>query len=158
ETDDTGAYRLFGLAGGDYIVGIQGNRWNFAPGTPGVTPLTRDGRPYEYYPRASRNDEAQILVISAGTEVAGIDLTLSLPSPQPTSGRLPSTPIPPEKSGVIRGRVVRADGFPARNVRVRLSSADRFFTPFATFSTDEGLYEFLGLSPGRYQIAVDPDI
>src|SRR5262249_11166820 len=28
----------------------------------------------------------------------------------------------------------------------------------ATFSTDEGLYEFLGLSPGRYQIAVDPDI
>jgi hypothetical protein len=151
ETDDTGAYRLFGLATGDYVIGVESSRWNIPPGRL----LARDTKPYQYYPRATGAADADVLVLAPGSETNGIDFTLSLPATQPPAVTSRNSAVPAEASGVIRGHVLRSDGFPARGVPIQLSSVDQLLTPFGTVSNDEGLYEFVGVAPGRYRVAVD---
>src|SRR6478736_4671920 len=62
---------------------------------------------------------------------------------------------PAAGTGVIRGRVVRADtGEPLRRVQVRVdewSTADHS-GPAATMTDAQGRYELTQLPPGRYQL------
>lgn len=71
-------------------------------------------------------------------------------SPAPDQPRTPAG-----GTGVIRGRVVRADtGEPLRRVQVRVdewSTADRG-GPAATMTDAEGRYDLTQLPPGRYQL------
>ena len=64
-------------------------------------------------------------------------------------------PTPPAATGVIRGRVVRADtGEPLRRVQVRVdewSTGDRS-GPAATMTDADGRYELTQLAAGRYQL------
>jgi hypothetical protein len=59
QTDDTGAYRLYGLAPGDYFV---------AASVGAVDAVRRD--PPIYYPGTPSFSEAQAIAVAAGTEVA----------------------------------------------------------------------------------------
>ena len=59
QTDDTGAYRLYGLAPGDYFV---------AASVGAVDAVRRD--PPIYYPGTPSFSEAQVIAVAAGTEVA----------------------------------------------------------------------------------------
>jgi hypothetical protein len=74
------------------------------------------------------------------------------------AAQLPARDQPPTKppgTGVIRGRVVRADtGEPLRRVQVRVdeSSTGDGGGPAATMTDAEGRYELTQLAAGRYQL------
>jgi hypothetical protein len=151
ETDDTGAYRLFGLPPGEFVVAIAGGRVMLGGGT--STPMPEDIRRtlHNYFPHASSRDQAQVIRVRAGDEIEGINFTTDIPSafagvftPPPAIGL--------RTAGIIRGRVSHTDGLPARRARVMVSSAERLFTPYATISDNDGRYEFADLRPGRYRI------
>ena len=87
------------------------------------------------------------LLVFLGLLVAGTVVTAQVPArDQPTSRAA---------TGVIRGRVVRADtGEPLRRVEVRVdewSTADHN-GPAATMTDAEGRYELTQLAAGRYQL------
>jgi hypothetical protein len=66
-----------------------------------------------------------------------------------------TAPTPRTGTGVIRGRVVRADtGEPLRRVQVRVDewSTGDLNGPAATMTDDEGRYELTQLAAGRYQL------
>jgi hypothetical protein len=145
ETDDTGAYRLFGLAAGRYVVATAGGRaMRTAAPIPAGLPAAGS---MKYYPNDTTEERAQVIVLAAGDEVSGIDFTRTLPV-------LPPQPPPRvSASGVIRGRVVRADGVPLRRARVQLASADNLFTPYVVPTDDDGRYEVRGLRAGFYVLS-----
>ncbi len=74
-TDDLGAYRLFGLPAGDYVIGLAG----LAVPSAGEPPT--GGPPRRYYPDAVSADQAEVVTLRPGAEVSGIgDITASWPS------------------------------------------------------------------------------
>jgi hypothetical protein len=153
-TDDLGEYRLFGLPAGEYVVGAAGGRAFQGNGTTPVAPPPGQP-PHNYYPRAETPEQAQPIAIGAGEEKPGVDLTIALPpqgAPSLTVGPPGSTPPQSNGGGVIQGRVTGADGRPLRRARVQLASSDDLFSPYATFTDDEGRYEFRNLRPGSYLV------
>jgi hypothetical protein len=149
-TDDTGAYRLFGLTAGAYVVGVIGLR--SVPGGPPVT--IAEPTPQLFYPNTPDVEEALTFDLAVGAEISGADLTLRLPPVRPSG--TPLNPFEPDAgaqtTGAIRGRVTDTAGFPVRNAAVRLSLAGRLFTPSTTPTDDDGRYAFEGLAPGSYRV------
>ena len=92
-------------------------------------------------------------IILLGLLLVGTVVTAQVPARDK-----PSTPR--AGTGVIRGRVVRADtGEPLRRVQVRVdewSTGDRS-GPAATMTDAEGRYELTQLPAGRYQVADGTD-
>jgi len=87
------------------------------------------------------------LVILLGLMLIG---KAAMAQPAPDQPRTPGA-----GTGVIRGRVVRADsGEPLRRVQVRIDewSAADHSGPAATMTDDQGRYELTQLPPGRYQL------
>jgi carboxypeptidase family protein len=155
ETDDTGAYRLFDLAAGDYVVGMAGGR-TFGGGGAISVPRAIDGPPRRYFPSAAALDEATVLHPGAGEEIAGVDMTLAGPP-----GPFPTPPRPPANgassatpTATVRGRVADADGIPARAARVELASSRQLFSPMSVTADNDGAYEFSGVEPGEYFVSV----
>jgi protocatechuate 3,4-dioxygenase beta subunit len=70
---------------------------------------------------------------------------------------LPPAAPPPlarsSTSGVIQGRVLRADGIPLRRARVQLESVAHLFAPSVALTDDDGRYEFRNLRPGSYLLS-----
>lgn len=149
ETDDTGAYRLFGLSAGEFIVATAGSRAG-SLGTPIVAaaPIAAGSGVHKYYPRGSTaRAEAQTFRLAPGEELAGLNFSAPLP---------PAPPEPQSRSsaeGVINGRVRLEDGVPARRARVQLSSAEHLFAPYLTLTDDDGQFEFRHLPPGAYLVS-----
>ncbi len=87
-------------------------------------------------------------IILFGLILAGTAVAAQLPARD-------TTPAPRARTGVIRGRVVRADtGEPLRRVQVRI---DEWHTgdqsgPAATMTDADGRYELTHLASGRYQL------
>jgi hypothetical protein len=139
-TNDLGQYRIHSLPAGDYF----------------VSATMAAGR--EYYPAASRVEDARPLRVDSGGEARGIDVTLP-PGPLP-----PDTPptAPPQSpaevsmgSGRIAGRVMGGDtGKPLKGARVQMVLPGGIrLTKYA--NTDaQGRFEFAGLAAGRYQLTV----
>jgi protocatechuate 3,4-dioxygenase beta subunit len=167
-TDDRGEYRLAGLAAGSFVVAVTIAR--------AVTPQQIVGTfssslQRTYYPGVSTLAEAQELNVHPGDDRPGIDFTVAAPVNQ--SRPFQSLNLaPPGRStqtaearptGVVRGRVVSADGWPMPRVSVSLSTIvrtplvpgqwlDAFGSAFTTTDT-EGRFEMRDLPPGRFQIA-----
>jgi protocatechuate 3,4-dioxygenase beta subunit len=93
-------------------------------------------------------DTPPSFIILLGLIIAGTVVTAQLPArDQP--------PTPRAGTGVIRGRVVRADtGQPLRRVQVRVDewSTGDLRGPAATMTDAEGRYELTQLPAGRYQL------
>ncbi len=132
DTDDLGEYRLAGLPAGTFVV-------TFVTLSPRSTPFQlaeiRAGRSVGaaaqtvYYPGVGVPSEAQALRLQWGEHRDAVDLvvaaTRSTGNPFSVTGLGPSVDPAavlqnPRASGIIRGRVISADGRPLAYAQVRL--------------------------------------
>jgi len=133
QTNDLGEYRLYDLPGGKYYVSAV-----FRSG-PQTTTAKERYLP-AYYPGSTDPSTATLLVVPAGAQLQGIDLTLR---------RGPSV--------VVRGRIVNPIG-PARGSSIRLVSrgsglmvsAGQFTPPGGPTDT----FEIRGVIPGSYTLVI----
>jgi protocatechuate 3,4-dioxygenase beta subunit len=163
-TDDLGEYRLGGLSEGAFLpfIETEGIPQVFRNGSQvlvGASPLVRT-----YYPRAANADEAQPVSVHAGEERQGIDFLLTAAQitnqPYAVSELFSRLPIdfddPAPGSGVIHGRITRADGGGLSQARVMLeppsSPGDRMLRPRVLSTLPDGRFEFSNLAPGRYRM------
>ncbi len=143
-TDDRGAYRVYGLPEGRYLVSVGRAQ---TPGSTGIT-SSREFYPRVFYPDVSNESEAKMIEISEGSEASDIDITI--PDPKRTYD--------------VSGRVVDAGtGKPVAGMEVGiggLTSDGRYgggFYGVGTWSGPNGEFRVFGVVPGRYAILVSPD-
>jgi len=142
ETDDRGVYRAYGLPAGKYLVSAGNDGGNrIAPGQ-----ARRANYPRTFYPSATEQAEAQVIEVTAGGEVEGIDIVLGGPL----------------KAFAVTGRAVDAQtGQPVSGVPISAAKVARSGRgaqmpgPANTGSTNEkGEFRIAGLLPGTYSISV----
>jgi Carboxypeptidase regulatory-like domain len=140
-TDDRGAYRLYGLPEGRYLVSVGNAK------TPGLANIAaaREFYPRIFYPKATSESEAKVIEVSAGSEATDIDITVP----------------DPKKTHDIYGRVVDASSErPVAGVEVwvgGLSDDGRTtgsFIDAGVMSGTNGEFRVFGAIPGRYRLLV----
>jgi 5-hydroxyisourate hydrolase-like protein (transthyretin family) len=143
-TDDRGAYRIFGVPEGRYLVSVGLNQMEREIG---VTSY-RVFYPRAYYPGVDSETEAKVVEVSEGSEATDVDI--KLPEPKQTCE--------------ISGQVVDADtGQPVAGVEVVIGSLtpdgkpSGSWTGNGTQSGANGEYRLTGSFPGRYALFVRPD-
>lgn len=157
-TDDRGEYRLYGLAPGDYAVGIESRFFSvFSGGYRRSTPAEIDAAlrsntpapgavntpaPTEsndvtlagvYFPGTARLDDAEPVRVVAGEERRGVDIQLAY---------VPAV--------TVEGRLLDADGKPPTNVTLTLLPTTTSRSQFGRPSPTDGTFTFTGVTPGRY--------
>jgi len=143
QTDDLGAFRIFGLAPGDYfIAGSLRSQSMMMPGT--ISTSNVEGYAPTYYPGTPNAGEAQRVTVKVGAETAGVSFSLA-------ATRLVR----------VSGRVVSASGEPALRVFLMANLVDRStvmgMSGFSNSMTRaDGTYQINGLSPGTYNIVARP--
>jgi hypothetical protein len=95
ETNDLGAYRLFGLAPGSYYLSASGTVWTIGPQSQSESVTTAP----TYYPGTMLVSDAQAIAVGAGEERPGIDIALL-----------------PVRSVRVSGTAMDSHGGPARSV------------------------------------------
>jgi protocatechuate 3,4-dioxygenase beta subunit len=129
-TDDVGAYRLYGLAPGQYVVSAAVGDVSSAD-LPGYT--------RSYYPSTPIPSQAQFIAIASGQDVAGIDVALS---------RLPTARV--------SGRMITAAGGSTMGGRVSLIPSQRSASvtnvPVGARILPDGRFEFANVPPGQYVV------
>lgn len=142
ETDDRGVYRAYGLPAGKYLVSAGNDGGNrIAPGQ-----VRRANYPRTFHPAATEQAEAQVVEVTAGSEVEGIDIVLAGPM----------------KAFAVVGRAVDAQtGQPVSGVPISVAKVARggrgaqMPGPANTGSTNEkGEFRIAGLLPGTYSASV----
>lgn len=135
ETDDTGAFRIWALPPGEYLVSAQPSRFasrNDAPQVPG------DGFAPTFYPGTANSADAQRVVVSSGRDTPGVTFALL-----------------PAKLAAVRGRVLFPGGVsPARvNVMVSRVEPERSGSSFNGVGVEaDGTFTAGRLSPGTYRL------
>ncbi|RMG55914.1 MAG: hypothetical protein D6723_01705, partial [Acidobacteria bacterium] len=126
-TDDRGVYRIYGLPPGDYVISSQiPFRWS-RHASYGMT----------YFPGVVSRKQAEILSITAGSEITGIDISLQ-----------------PDRGAKIVGRVTLAGSKqPLSGLRVTLYGENLSLS--ATTKSD-GSYTFAGLPKGTFHLHINP--
>jgi len=168
-TDDRGAYRIFGLRPGPYLVWAAAPLWVGTGVTPVITsqdiqrarqlipsagrgaadaaltaPIPNAGPAVNYadsyYPATASPADAEVIRVRPGEEHTGIDLTWLL--------------VPTAR---ISGSVVDANGRPVNNPRlwIRLTSAAGTRSQFEARTTPAGTFEIPHLMPGEYLIGAE---
>jgi hypothetical protein len=136
-TDDTGAFRVWGLAPGDYIVGARPNR--FVAETPGDADTRREGYSATYYPGTPVLANARAVRVTAGRDTGGVAFGLVTVPLATVRGMVllpPDIPARAVSVGVSLVAPQRLDGYVTRGVRPR----------------DDGSFELTRLAPGSYQM------
>jgi hypothetical protein len=135
QTDDTGAYRLYGLAPGDYFVAASVGE---------VNAVRRD--PPIYYPGTPSFAEAQVIAVAAGTEV-GADFQLAPIQNARVSGVvLNSAGAPVEAQvGLVSGAVGTG---PITEANILAASAFRLMGD----SGPDGTFTIENVPPGPYTL------
>jgi carboxypeptidase family protein len=139
ETDDTGAYRLYGLPPGSYVVSAQddGMRFGFT-----MTTASATGFAPTFFPSTAVAADAQAIEVMAGGEaVADISLV---------TARLTA----------VSGSVVNAAGAPATGGGIH-AFADGGMRGFGgpdagTMIKPDGTFTLPGLAPGEYVVQARP--
>jgi hypothetical protein len=133
QTDDRGAFRIYGVPPGRYYVGAGTSDVNFG--------FVETGRKYRltYHPSATNQSKAEIVEVTEGSESSNVDIQLSSLY----------------ETFAVTGRVVDADsGKPVSNTRVTISrlSNDKFLfsSPTGGSTNAEGQFRIEGVSKGRY--------
>lgn len=151
-TDDTGAYRLYGLPPGDYYVSATPTpvRPDLPAGAPLVAPRPPTGvrsTITTLYPGTSNLDEAQHVTLGVGGEVPADVL------------------IAPQRTATVSGVVISSTGAPAANAQVSLQSQTLALgaaamppgTPPLSLGTragPDGTFVLPGVPPGSYVLQV----
>jgi protocatechuate 3,4-dioxygenase beta subunit len=167
-TDDRGAYRITNLTPGEYTVGVINTQTSvlavgvngpnsgtfvsadrrFVLAAAGPLAAVQDGagRPHAYantfYPSSRTSAQATPLVLRAGDERLGVDLTIPL---------LPAA--------AVSGRITSPDGQPAGYL-LRLTPTEPGTFPIdlpaaQTLSDADGSFSFLGVPSGRYVLQTE---
>jgi hypothetical protein len=170
ETNDLGAFRVFGLAGGDYVVqarptqfglGVASGRvvteaevrWGDqklaqAQGTAEAVEPPPPGQAVTfsmvYFPGTPVVSDATVLTLRMGEERGGVDFTV--------------TPVP---TGNVSGTVLTPDGDPAAGATVTLehdvSDGDvlgRLMGGSRATTGRDGRFTLSGVTPGKYTVTV----
>ena len=129
-TDDFGAYRLFGLLPGQYIVSAT---------IGDVSSTDVPGYARSYFPGTPIPAEAQFVSVGSGQDVAGIDLTLSR-----------------TQTVRVAGQILNAAGEPTTGGMVLMMPSHRSASvtsvPVGARLLDEGRFEFKNVLPDQYVI------
>jgi hypothetical protein len=141
QTDDRGAYRIYGLPPGEYYVSGMLRDSNFgAPGQTNQAPA--QGYAPTYYPGTPNPSEASRVIVRAAQETTNISLALA-----------------PTRLARITGRAVNSAGAPVVQGIVILSSPDQQMMGMmsATAMTDaSGAFVVSGLAAGNYVLTLRP--
>ena len=160
-TDDLGEYRFGGLEEGAYVVS--------------ATQLQVDSGPPErrqvYYPGVARVGDAQNIELHPGDEKLGVDFSsietqlressevnVAGPIRLGLNGQVMTAAQLAAGTGVIRGRITRADGFPIARATVSTLVSQRTATLAVninrtTQTGDDGAYELAMLPGGQYRMS-----
>jgi hypothetical protein len=146
-TDDTGAFRLFGLPPGSYYVGAVGNRPVLATEIVGALAKAPEFLMDEiafYYPGTRDIDLAQTIEVTSGVDQGGISITAP----------------PPVRGVTVSGVILNASGLPAARPVVHVVSSgaivSRSMTQGLANATANGRFTIKNLPPGEY--VVDAEI
>ena len=138
-TDDNGAFRLFGLRSGEFVLAAQSPRQNplgIDPGAPAAVASLQSA----YYPGTTVLGDATRIRIEDGDEYGPLTFTL-----------------PPVRLFTIRALVVDPNGEPATLVSVSLRSAVLFGPSVSMVSrttNSDGAVEFPRVAAGDYALSV----
>ena len=135
-TDDTGTFRVWGLAPGDYLVGARPNRF-VAEASDAVA--RREGYASTYYPGTASLATARAVRVEPGKDTAGVSFALVTVPLATLRGTVQLPPDTPGRSVTVGVGLVapqRLDGYVTRGTRVR----------------DDGGFELTRLAPGTYQV------
>lgn len=138
-SDDTGAYRIYGLAPGEYLVSGTFRSPMFM--MPGMTSQNEpDGYAPSYYPGTASMAEAQRVTIKGGQELLGVNFALAA-----------------TRLARIRGRVTNSAGEGISGLMVMVSSVDpnsMFQMPMMSRAQTraDGGFEVSGISQGTYSL------
>ena len=136
-TDDTGAFRVWGLAPGEYLVGARPNR--FVADAPADEEARRQGYAATYFPGTASLSNARAVRVEPGRDTAGVSFGLLMVPLATVRG---TVQLPPDTSGRAINLGVglvapeRLDGYVTRGARPR----------------EDGSFEIPRLAPGTYQI------
>lgn len=141
-TDDLGAYRLYGLAAGQYVVGAQPPREFMMVPEPAATSAAApaSGPGTTFFPGTPDRSQARAVAVRAGQETSGIDFTLVR-----------------QRMARIRGAALNSRGLPMVGARVMLTSEDRAFGMIGGGGSGvgaDGTFSVSGVAPGAYTIVV----
>jgi hypothetical protein len=144
-TDETGAYRVFDLPPGDYLVGAAARV--FAPGDATMaggpqTPSAQGasvGYAPAYYPAVTRAEDATVVTLGVGTDRVGVDI-------RTTVVRLARV------DGVLAG----VEGvMPANQIQIRprgWTTSGAFLSAQTTRAGADGRFTFANVPPGAYTV------
>ncbi len=137
-TDDTGAFRAWGLAPGDYLIGARPNR--FVADTPMDEEARRQGYAATYFPGTPSLSNARAVRVEPGRETAGVSFGLVIVPLATVRGVVQLPPETPGRAinlGVGLVAPQRLDGFVTRGAR----------------PDNDGSFEIPRLAPGTYQVS-----
>lgn len=154
-TDDRGVYRIYGLNPGTYIVQAgqlgQGNR-GFGPGG-ALSPFANDAP--TYYPSSSR-DAAIPFAVTAGAEVAGIDIRYRGEKGRSVGGKVVAAQTAKPTNQTNQPNA--STNFGATEIRLYVAGTDsllattfqndRANSGFAFYNIPDGEYEIIARRPG----------
>jgi hypothetical protein len=129
QTDDTGAYRIFGLPPGDYYVAAS---LRLAP----LDSVVQTTYSPTYFPGTGELAEAQRIRVDLGTESTAL------------------FPLLPVRSVSVTGTVLTSSGGPANAFLNLVSDAGEFGTPLGIGSVTQpdGTFTIPDVPPGRYML------
>jgi hypothetical protein len=139
QTDDLGAFRLYGLQPGQYYVSAQPMGGMLRP--MGGDTAETTGPITSYFPNATDPASAQRVTVGVGRETGPINITL-------VNARLAR----------IRGKALMSSGEPFAGSFVRLEVRDHNSSSSTSGGrvAADGTFELQGVSAGRYLIVVRP--
>jgi len=132
-TDDRGAYRLFGLVPGNYVV---------TAAVDPMSPAALPGYARSYFPGTDDATTSQFVTLEASQTLPGVNLALTR-----------------ARTARIRGRILDAAGDPTTGGRVQLipSRGSGLFAalPMLAIISPGGRFEFDNVPPGQYLVHAD---
>jgi protocatechuate 3,4-dioxygenase beta subunit len=137
-TDDQGAFRLFGLQPGEYVIAA-----NFRGGGPEITDTSEEisGFAPTYFPGTPNAGEAQRVRVDVSQEQSGVNFALIA-----------------AKLVRIGGSIINSQGAVVTNASVTLVPGDRSSGPLMTQSSARvnrsGTFQLNNVPPGRYVLQV----
>jgi hypothetical protein len=144
QTDDRGVYRVFGLRAGRYLVSAGGDSFKV------MAMLTGAGGNYPrtWHPEATDENQAKIIEVDAGSEVAGVDIRLGAAKrAYEALGRV----VDDETGKPVAGPTV---------ICVKIKGADDGAAGFGggfggnAKADEQGNFRLSGLAPGQYLLSV----
>jgi hypothetical protein len=136
QTPDTGEFRIWGLAPGDYL--IQVNVTGFGPGGP-FESGDRAGYTTTYYPNATDAGQAQSVRVELGQTVTGIEIVLSPTRTARITGRTMDSRGQPMRMGFILAMPQRSE--PSFGMAMRPSQIK-----------PDGTFVITDVTPGTYTL------